>query len=57
VHQQEWLARRFEEHRRHLRAVAYPMLGSRSEADDAAQDAWLRLRCADTNGSKTSAPG
>src|SRR5256885_7033703 len=39
----EWLAQRFEEHRAHLRAVAYRMLGSLSEADDAVQDAWLRL--------------
>ncbi len=39
----EWLADRFEEHRDHLRAVAYRMLGSLSEADDAVQDAWLRL--------------
>jgi len=39
----EWLADRFEEHRAHLRAVAYRMLGSLSEADDAVQDAWLRL--------------
>lgn len=40
---QEWLADRFEEHRAHLRAVAYRMLGSLTEADDAVQDAWLRL--------------
>ena len=39
----EWLADRFEEHRPHLRAVAYRMLGSLTEADDAVQDAWLRL--------------
>jgi RNA polymerase sigma factor (sigma-70 family) len=39
----EWLADRFEEHRAHLRAVAYRMLGSLTEADDAVQDAWLRL--------------
>jgi RNA polymerase sigma factor (sigma-70 family) len=39
----EWLAERFEEHRAHLRAVAYRMLGSLTEADDAVQDAWLRL--------------
>jgi RNA polymerase sigma factor (sigma-70 family) len=38
-----WLAERFEEHRNHLRAVAYRMLGSLSEADDAVQEAWLRL--------------
>ncbi len=39
----EWLAERFEENRTHLRAVAYQMLGSLSEADDAVQEAWLRL--------------
>ncbi|WP_199432489.1 sigma-70 family RNA polymerase sigma factor [Qaidamihabitans albus] len=39
----EWLAERFEEHRPRLRAVAYRMLGSLSEAEDAVQDAWLRL--------------
>jgi RNA polymerase sigma factor (sigma-70 family) len=47
--QQEWLARQFEEQRPHLRAVAYRMLGSLSEADDAVQDAWLRLSRSDTN--------
>jgi RNA polymerase sigma-70 factor, ECF subfamily len=46
--QQEWLARQFEEQRPHLRAVAYRMLGSLSEADDAVQDAWLQLSRADT---------
>jgi RNA polymerase sigma factor (sigma-70 family) len=45
--QQEWLAEQFEEQRPHLRAVAYRMLGSLSEADDAVQDAWLRLSRAD----------
>ncbi len=39
----EWLAARFEEHRAHLQAVAYRMLGSLTDADDAVQDAWLRL--------------
>src|SRR5215211_5745413 len=47
--QQEWLAHRFEEQRPHLRAVAYRMLGSLSEAEDAVQDAWLRLSRADTS--------
>ena len=41
--EQEWLATEFEHHRPHLRAVAYRMLGSLSEADDAVQDAWLRV--------------
>src|ERR671918_2596751 len=41
--QSEWLAERFEEHRPRLRRVAYRMLGSLTEADDAVQDAWLRL--------------
>jgi len=40
--EKEWLAERFEEHRAHLRVVAYRMLGSLAEADDAVQDAWLR---------------
>ena len=40
---EEWLAHRFEEHRPHLRSVAYRMLGSLPEADDALQDAWLRV--------------
>jgi RNA polymerase sigma factor (sigma-70 family) len=39
----EWLAERFEQHRRRLRAVAYRMLGSLTEAEDAVQDAWIRL--------------
>jgi RNA polymerase sigma-70 factor (ECF subfamily) len=41
--EQDWLADRFEEHRAHLRAVAYRMLGSLAEADDAVQETWLRL--------------
>ncbi|MCX5610525.1 sigma-70 family RNA polymerase sigma factor [Streptomyces sp. NBC_00047] len=42
------LTERFEEHRSHLRAVSYRMLGSLSEADDAVQEAWLRLNRSDT---------
>ena len=43
----EYLAERFETHRAHLRAVAYRMLGSADEADDAVQEAWIRLSRAD----------
>jgi RNA polymerase sigma-70 factor (ECF subfamily) len=46
--ERDWLADRFEENRSHLRGVAYRMLGSLSEADDAVQEAWLRLSRADT---------
>jgi RNA polymerase sigma factor (sigma-70 family) len=45
----DWLAERFEEHRGRLRAVAYRMLGSLSEADDAVQEAWLRLSRSDAD--------
>src|ERR671928_1103121 len=45
----DWLAERFEGHRTHLRAVAYRMLGSLSEADDAVQEAWLRLSRSDAD--------
>src|SRR5262245_36577235 len=45
----EWLAQRFEEQRAHLRAVAYRMLGSLTEADDAVQEAWLRLSRTDAS--------
>ena len=48
--EQAWLAKRFEENRHHLRAVAYRMLGSPSEADDAVQESWLRLSHSDTSG-------
>src|SRR5215218_5240363 len=44
----EFLAARFEEHRTHSRAVAYRMLGSLAEADDAVQEAWLRLSRTDS---------
>src|SRR3954469_10795042 len=47
--QQKWLAEQFEDHRPRLRAVAYRMLGSLTEADDAVQDAWLRVSRADTS--------
>ena len=43
MNERDYLAERFEEHRTHLRAVAYRMLGSLSEVDDAVQEAWLRL--------------
>ena len=46
----DWLARRFEANRGHLRGVAYRMLGSLSEAEDAVQEAWLRFSRADTSG-------
>jgi RNA polymerase sigma-70 factor (ECF subfamily) len=49
VEERDWLAERFEEHRTHLRAVAYRMLGSLSEADDAVQEAWLRLSRTDAS--------
>src|SRR5690348_11388682 len=46
----QWLAEQFEAHRPHLRAVAYRMLGSLSEADDAVQESWLHLTRAGTGG-------
>jgi RNA polymerase sigma factor (sigma-70 family) len=50
--EREWLANRFEEHRPRLRALAYRMLGSQSESDDAVQEAWLRLDRSDHGGVK-----
>jgi RNA polymerase sigma-70 factor, ECF subfamily len=50
MNDRDFLAERFEEHRSHLRAVAYRMLGSLSEVDDAVQEAWLRLSRADATG-------
>jgi RNA polymerase sigma factor (sigma-70 family) len=50
VNEQDWLAERFETSRPQLRAVAYRMLGSLSEADDAVQEAWLRLSRSDVSG-------
>jgi RNA polymerase sigma factor (sigma-70 family) len=46
----EWLAEQFEAYRTHLRSVAYRMLGSQTEADDAVQESWLRLSRSDTSG-------
>src|SRR5215472_11765483 len=48
--EQDWLAEQFEAHRTRLRAVAYRMLGSATEADDAVQDAWLRFSHVGANG-------
>jgi RNA polymerase sigma-70 factor (ECF subfamily) len=48
--QYAWLGERFEENRAHLKAVAYRMLGSLSEADDAVQEAWVRLARSDPHG-------
>src|SRR4051794_41886336 len=50
MNEHEWLAERFEDHRGHLHAVAYRMLGSATEADDALQEAWLRLSGAGADG-------
>src|SRR2546430_11437776 len=49
VDDNDWLAERFEAQRAHLSAVAYRMLGSRTDADDAVQEAWLHLHRADTS--------
>jgi DNA-directed RNA polymerase specialized sigma24 family protein len=49
VTERDWLAERFEERRSRLRAVAYRMLGSVSEADDAVQEAWVRLSRSDVD--------
>jgi RNA polymerase sigma factor (sigma-70 family) len=50
AHENDWMAAQFEANRTHLRAVAYRLLGSPSEADDAVQESWLRLSRADTSG-------
>jgi RNA polymerase sigma factor (sigma-70 family) len=50
VDESDWLAERFQAHRTRLRAVAYRMLGSLTEADDAVQETWLRLGRSDTSG-------
>src|SRR5919198_5299951 len=49
MNERDYLAERFEEHRTHLRAVSYRMLGSLTEADDAVQEAWLRLSRSDVS--------
>jgi RNA polymerase sigma factor (sigma-70 family) len=50
MNDQDWLAERFEANRTHLRGVAFRMLGSLTEADDAVQEAWIRLSRTDTTG-------
>jgi RNA polymerase sigma-70 factor (ECF subfamily) len=49
MNERDWLAERFEENRTRLRAVAYRILGSLSEADDAVQESWLRLSRSDAD--------
>jgi RNA polymerase sigma factor (sigma-70 family) len=49
VNERDWQAEEFQRHRRHLRAVAYRMLGSLSDADDVVQEAWLRLSRSDAD--------
>jgi DNA-directed RNA polymerase specialized sigma24 family protein len=53
----DWLAERFQAHRSNLRAVAYRLLGSLSEADDAVQETWLRLSRADPPAARTTWAG
>src|SRR3954463_6193706 len=50
MEEHHWLAERFEETRSHLRGVAYRMLGTATEADDAVQEAWLRVSRSDVSG-------
>jgi RNA polymerase sigma-70 factor, ECF subfamily len=49
MEEHKWLDKRFEENRTHLRTVAYRMLGSMGETDDALQEAWLKLSRSDTS--------
>src|SRR5690242_21424954 len=48
--ERDWLAQRFEAHRAHMQAVAFRLLGSTTEADDAVQEAWLRVSRAGADG-------
>jgi DNA-directed RNA polymerase specialized sigma24 family protein len=57
MEERERLVDQFQAHRAHLRAVAYRMLGSLDEADDAVQEAWLRLFRSDPAPSRTCADG
>ena len=57
MNERDWLTDCFEANRTHLRAVAYRMLGSVSEADDAVQEAWLRLSRSDADEIDTWAGG
>jgi DNA-directed RNA polymerase specialized sigma24 family protein len=57
VNDQTWLAERFEANRAHLRGVAFRMLGSLTEADDAVQEAWIRLAARTRARSTTCGPG
>lgn len=50
MNEHDWLAERIAEHQNHLRAVAYKILGSMSDADDAVQETWVRLSASDTSG-------
>jgi RNA polymerase sigma-70 factor (ECF subfamily) len=50
VHEHDWLAEQFDTHRDHLRGVAYRLLGSATEADDAVQEVWLRISRTDASG-------
>lgn len=55
--EREWLTERFQQRRPHLRAVAYRMLGSVSEADGALQEAWFRIRDQHPQSIGTCRPG
>ena len=57
MNEHDWLAKRLNENRAHLRAVAYRMLGAASEADDALQEAWLKVSRSTPARSRTWAAG